>query len=198
MRYNVRYVTVFITGILLSLFFTGKVNAQQEQSSLISVTPSIIQLDFQIDPAEAELYYKNNTNQPIELSLSASDFTELEDGYKVAFLEGKDAQNYKYRLSSWITFEKNTLIIEPHETEKVKVFINKNALSPGGHYASLLARLSVTKQDSTIAIQGVLSSLLFVRTNTGKENELAQIDKAIPLRDWLIFPKSFKTRGIQS
>src|SRR5258708_15217674 len=94
--------------------------------NVITVTPSLFLLDLQKDKPEIEYYYDNGTNQTIELALSASDFKPLEDGYKISFIQGKAADSYKYRLSSWITFEKNTLIISPHSSETVKLFINKD------------------------------------------------------------------------
>ena len=86
------------------------------------------------------LTYANNTKSEINLVLSVQDFTELEDSYKIDFLTGKDSANYKYSLSSWISFENKNLDLAPGEKKSVKVFIDKNRITKGGHYASILPK----------------------------------------------------------
>ncbi|HWY79302.1 MAG TPA: hypothetical protein VNW29_03000 [Candidatus Sulfotelmatobacter sp.] len=184
---------IFFLFLMASLLFPKGITAQTTKN-LISVTPSLIHLDLQTDAPETELVYTNDTNQTILLTLSAADFTELEDGYTLSYLEGRNAKNYRYRLSEWITFEKQILTISPHKAESVKVFINKKHLTPGGHYATILARLISKKDNKNIQLQGVLSSLLFIRTNTGQENEEALIQRFFPVQEWFAFPKTFLLR----
>jgi hypothetical protein len=164
------------------------------QNNAVSVSPSILHLDLQSDQSEAKLYYKNTGKETVELTLSASDFTELEDGYKLSFLEGKDAKNYKYSLSSWIDFDKKTLIVDPGETGTITVFIKKERLTPGGHYGAVLAQISNKNPAGNVVINSSLSSLIFVRTNTGKENEQGKIEKFTQVRSWIDFPESFVMR----
>ena len=70
--------------VILLLFFKENSFAQGKG---ISVTPSIIHLDLAVDPPEYVLTYENNTNADITLLLSLSDFNELEESYKINFLE---------------------------------------------------------------------------------------------------------------
>lgn len=178
----------------LLLLFTPSPTFAQTPTNTLTVAPSIIRLDLATDKPEAELSYTNTSKQTIELTLSASDFTELEHGYKPAFLDEKNAENYKYSLSSWISFDKQTLVIEPNGTETVTVFINQERLTPGGHYGSILAQ--ITNQDTTeaVQVQGALSSLLFVRTATGKEHEAGKIATFAPEKTLFAFPQSFVFR----
>jgi LPXTG-motif cell wall-anchored protein len=124
----------------------------------------------------------------LSLELSAQDFTELEESYRISFLEAKDAANYKYSLSSWISFENKNLELSPGEEKSVKVFIDKNRITLGGHYASILAKVKQTESDKKININPVLSSLLFVRASTGREIERGQINSVKPQRSGLGFP----------
>ncbi len=181
---------VFITLFLL-LLSTPSLLAQKKG---ISVTPSIIHLDLAVDPAEYTLTYQNNTNADITLSLSLSDFNELEESYKINFLEEKDAKNYKYSLSSWVTFENNRLQLSPNESKSVKVFIDKDRITKGGHYASILAELEQNEDEKKVQIRGVLSSLLFVRASTGKEIEDGKIRSLRPQRDGIEHPDTFILR----
>ncbi len=164
------------------------------QKNGISVTPSIIHLDLAIDPNEYTLTYENNTNSDISLSLSLSDFNELEESYKINFLEKKEAKNYKYSLSSWVTFENNILQLSPNEKRSIKVFIDKDRITKGGHYASILAEIEQSEDEKKVQIRGVLSSLLFVRASTGKEIEDGKIRSLRPQRDGIEHPDTFILR----
>lgn len=157
------------------------------QKNALSVTPSLLQLDLATDKPEAQLTYTNTTNQTLIVSLSASDFAPLEDGYKLSFLSQKDAKNYQYSLSSWIDFSEKTLIIPPQSAKEVTVFIAKDKLTPGGHYATILA--SVTgDENSSVQINTVMASLLFVRTNTGLEKDEGNIAGISVDQDILNYP----------
>jgi len=160
----------------------------------LTVAPSIIHIDLATDPAEYELTYINNTKGEMDLSLSAQDFTMLEDSYKIDFLTGKDAASYKYSLSSWISFENNNLFLAPGEKKSVKVFIDKNRITKGGHYASILAKIVQPENKTQISINPVLSSLLFVRASTGKEVEDGTISSFEPVRDGIEYPDTYALR----
>ncbi len=142
----------------------------------ITVTPSIISIDLATDQPQAALTYTNETAETIELHLSAADFAPLEDGYKLQFLEEKDARNYKYSLSSWVHFELNDMTLNPKEAKTIKVFIDKDRLTTGGHYGTIQAKWTRSKDKSQVPTNIILSSLLFVRTAHGNETEEAQID----------------------
>jgi len=181
---------VFITLFLL-LLSTPSSFAQKKG---ISVTPSIIHLDLAVDPAEYTLTYENNTNADITLLLSLSDFNELEESYKINFLERKEAKNYKYSLSSWVTFENNRLQLSPNEKKTIRVFIDKERITKGGHYASILAQVEQNNEEKKVNVRGILSSLLFVRASTGKEIEDGKIRSFRPQRDGIEHPDSFILR----
>lgn len=170
-----------------SLFLLAPVCFAQEQT--LSVTPSIVRLDLSTDQPQAEIFYTNNSRNVVELSFEAQDFTQLEDGYKLSFLDQKNAQNYKYRLSSWVYFSSQNLILNPGEKESVTVFINKDRLTPGGHYSTILAHIA-TKQNNagTITLQSTLASLLFVRTNSGVENEDGTLPTFTVIQDSIFLP----------
>ncbi len=169
-------------------------NAQAQVQPGITVMPSIAHIDLAVDPSEYELTYTNNTNSEITLNLSVQDFTELEESYKITFLEGKEASNYKYSLSSWISFETRSLELSPKEKKSVKIFIDKARITKGGHYASILAEIVQPDNKKQVNVKAVLSSLLFVRASTGQEIEDGLISTFKPLRDGVEYPDSFILR----
>jgi len=175
------------------LLFTSP--ALADQTGSITVVPSIVQLDLATDKPQAEIIYKNNTPQTVQLSFFASDFTQLEEGYKISFLSQKDAQNYQYSLSSWVSFSSTNLVLEPGQSGNIIVFVSPDKLSPGGHYGTILAQIETKKDaDKNLQIQGILSSLIFVRTNTGREIEKGNIQTFQPIRSFFDFPQSMLLR----
>lgn len=185
--------------ILLSLVFSlmSAPVAQAQTPKGITVYPSIIHIDLATDPPEYELTYVNNTGGEINLKLSVEDFTELEDSYRINFLTGKDAANYKYSLSSWISFENNNLFLGSGEKKSVKIFIDKDRITKGGHYASILAEIAQPENKKQVTVKVVLSSLLFVRASTGKEIEGGKISDFTALRDGIEYPSGYQV-GFQN
>jgi len=184
----------FLVAFLTFAFLLLNSPAHAQTQPGITVTPSIIHIDLATDQPEYSLTYFNNTKAAISLSLSAQDFTELEDSYKISFLEGKDDSNYKYSLSSWISFESKNIELDPGETKSVRIFIDKNRITEGGHYASILAEIQQPEAQGQVAVKAVLSSLLFVRASTGKEIEDGKISDFNALRDGIEYPNEYEVR----
>lgn len=187
--------TIFISifSILSLLVFSKDASGQAKQG--ITVTPSIIRLDLSTDAPEAEFYYKNTTKNQVELAFSAQDFSELEEGGRVKFLSEKDAKNYRYGLTSWISFEKQSMTITPNEEQKIKVFISKDKLTPGGHYATIQAQIKQSAEgEGQVPVRAILSTLIFVRAATGNEREELSLQSAEALRTLLGFPDTFLLR----
>ncbi len=184
-------ILILLIPLLLSHF---ALPAFAQTPASITVTPSIMRLDLSTDPPDYEIIYKNNQSFPIDLNFSAQDFSELEDAGRINFLEPKDAANYKYSLSSWISLEKSSLSLNPGEEGKLKISVDKSRLPQGGHYASILAQIQQKETQGNVKIQGVLSSLLFVRAGTGAEVEEGQIQEFKMQREALSFPENFSVK----
>jgi hypothetical protein len=181
-----------ILTFFLSLFLLHPMQAFADTPpQYITVTPSIIKLDLATDPPQADISYTNTTANTIELHVSVADFAPLEDGYKLQFLEGKDAKNYKYSLSSWVHFETNDITLNPKETKTIKIFIDKDKLTTGGHYGTIQAEWTREKDQSPVPTNLIISSLLFVRTAHGNETEEANINEFKQIQDYSLFPESF-------
>lgn len=183
---------IFLASSFYFLFSSlPAAHAQTPEQKGITVSPSIIHIDLATDPAEYTLTYTNNTGAEIDLLLSAQDFSEIEGTYQLNFLNQKDAANYKYSLSSWLSFENNNLLLSRGEKKTVKIFINKDRITKGGHYASILAQIQQPESKSAINVLPTLSSLLFVRASTGQEIEDGKISDFTPLRDGIEYPDTY-------
>lgn len=182
---------IFLVALLL--FFTVKPVFAATSSSL-TVVPSLAQIDLATDKPEAVLTYKNSGSVALNISFSTQDFTAFEDGYKIKYLTENDAKNYRYSLSSWISFEQKSIRINPHEEKQVKLFIDSTRVTKGAHYASILAQIDQDDNGQKIAVRGILSSLLFVRASTGQEIESGIIVNLRAVQNFIEFPASFVLR----
>lgn len=189
---QIRFFVVFLLVAIVSCLMTNKVFAQS--SNNVSVSPQLVNLDLSLDLPEAEYSYTNNTSQTIEISLSMQDVKELEDRGIPGLLDQNQSKNYKYGLSSWASFSNSNLVISPGETKKVTVFIDKERLSIGGHYAAVLAEIRQRDDEKSLKVRAILSSLLFVRTGSQLEIEEALITEFNLSQDYLAFPKTSNFR----
>ncbi len=189
-----KYVTTQRVIMVFFCFFSslGFFIAQETNAAgNVSVTPSIIRLDLAQDSEIVDFIYHNSSDETITLRLSVKNFTSLEDGWKVQFTENSDESQLEYSLASWIRFEQDSLILNPGETRTVKVFIDKEQLSPGGHYASVIAEIQPdTTTPETLSLKYALSSLLFVRGATGSYHASGSIEKVTVNSNWYSFPDS--------
>ena len=154
----------------------------------ISVTPSIARIDLHQDPDTAEIIYTNRSKEAMSLHLQVKNFSALEDGWKVSFLPDNNSENFQYSLSSWIKFDNDTVLLAPQESKTVKIFIDKQNLPPGAHYASIQATIQQDNAPGTLGLKGILSSLLFIRGSTGQEIVSGTIQKLILPTTHFSFP----------
>ena len=154
----------------------------------ISVTPSILRIDLHQDPDTAEIIYTNRSKEAVSLHLQVKNFSALEDGWKVSFLPDNNSENFQYSLSSWIKFDNDTVLLAPQESKTVKIFIDKQNLPPGAHYASIQATIQQDNTPGTLGLKGILSSLLFIRGSTGQEIVSGTIQKLVLSTTHFSFP----------
>lgn len=169
-------------------------SAQTTYPEGITVIPSIKHIDLASDPPEYSIRYINNTAADLKLELSVQDFSEIDEDYSVNFLEPKDAENYLYSLSSWISFENKNIELSAGDQREIKVFIDDDRITKGGHHAIILAKVTQENIDEQINITPIISSLLFVRASTGREIETGEILTFRPKRSLVNFPENFILR----
>ena len=187
-----KYALLFFLVCAFYIVCTPQTFAQSQNS--ITVSPQLIELDLSKDLPEAEYTYSNNTKETIELTLSMQDVKELDDRGIPGLIEGDEAKNYKYGLTSWAEFSNKNLVLPPGQSQKVTVFIDKERLTLGGHYAAVLAEIKQLDDKKAVRLRAILTSLLFTRTNTGLEAEDAEISSFYFLQNFYNFPKSSSFR----
>ena len=144
-----------------------------------------------------EIEIGNKSLQEATFEISVVDFGSLDETGGLAFITANSDKNEKkYALASWVTLEKNSLTVLPGKSEKVKMTIlNRESLSPGGHYGAVLATVKSSDQGvaETVGINQSLASLIYVLKTGGEVVDLSlnrvEFDKNI-----LKFPETIKLR----
>lgn len=175
---------------LVFLFIPLRVSAQ-EISGGITVNPAYIDVELEKSSGfeEFEIEYTNNSNDAIELEIFPIDFRQTDERGVIGFL-GEESKNYRYALSSFLSFETNSLQLEPGETKTILARVNNRLdLSPGGHYASVIARLVTddVNNDGDTKIALATSVLVYMIKKGGEQYHLTLKDV-----DWPSSPVVFE------
>ncbi|HSX35789.1 MAG TPA: hypothetical protein VLH84_02535 [Patescibacteria group bacterium] len=172
----------------------------------ITLTPAVINLDLQKGQTRAsfDIQVSNNTSEPQALTISSIDFRSLNETGGVAFIGSEASEfDHKYGLASWLDLGNGSVELAPGQTKTVSVAVdNRMDLSPGGHYAAVLFRSagvsSVTGGANPVAINQVVSSLVFVRKTEGAKFSIGLEQLSVP-RGWFRLPSAinvvFKNTG---
>ncbi|MEX2054579.1 MAG: hypothetical protein WD972_00215 [Candidatus Andersenbacteria bacterium] len=169
------------------------------QNSGVSISPAFQEVIVTPEAPQQPFTVRLTNNTAVEqtVRLSVLDFGQLQESGGIAFL-GTDIRSLeqKYGLASWLSLERDVLSISPGETaELTTTIINKESLSPGGHYAALVATFSDEQDvvEENVSLQQALSSLVFVRKVGGEVYGLTvagvQTDTA-----WLSLPTTVQIR----
>lgn len=163
----------------------------------ITVSPALTELDLATDPGAFVLKYTNSAGTPVQLSFRSQDFTSLEEGWRVKFLDPGDPATYRYSLSSWLQFSPPSLLLQPGQSGSLQVSVRSDSLSAGGHYGTVTADISTAPPPdaATVEIKSQLVSLVFVRASTGHERDAGKIAGfSSPHRQLISLPDSYLLR----
>ena len=193
-------IILIILGVVTSWWQPVGVMAGETKREVgFNLSPSFNEIVLNKDESEKSFILKitNNTELSENFRLSVMDFGSLEESAGAAFIATKKSElENKYALASWVSLEKDAVVVDPGKTIPVKVSIlNKESLSPGGHYAAVLINLE-NRPEGAKEIVGVnqsYASLIFVKKTGG---EIYKMDlKNIEVDgNWLNVNKTVKMR----
>jgi hypothetical protein len=157
------------------LTFPFRIYAQSPNGSL-RAEPAFTEvvLNQPDEEKSVAIEYKNDSTSPVSLELFPLDFKQQDETGVISFL-GKDAGSFSYSLSSFLTFPVTTLELQPQEKKTVQIAVkNRPDLSPGGHYAAIIARQrNDQRSQSDTAISPSLSTLILLRKTGGERFNLS-------------------------
>ncbi len=134
-----------------------------------------------LTPAQADSSFiitlTNTTVADLPLRLSVVDFGAANENGAVTFLPTTDNLQRKYGLASWMSLEKDSLVLAHGTSQRVKVTIeNKASLSPGGHYGAVIFQVDNKLGSNDIQPQvdftKAVSTLVLVKKTGGERQSL--------------------------
>jgi hypothetical protein len=185
------FVAIFIATLI------GSPHASRAQNAAgITVTPVVD--TFNIEPAQTVTRTVRVIN-PVARSLTlyprVLDFhTDNENG-QPQFYNVKEKKS-PYAMSTWATFSKPFLRIEPNEEEKFDVLITAPTdADPGGHYAAILFSTEEPKLDEDVSQIGVIGLVgtLLLATVPGAVDERLLLQEFTAPRFLISPPANFTT-----
>lgn len=161
------------------LYFGGSSAAAisaNNKSSGISISPFVQEII--IDASDVEKSYTlrltNNTSVVQTIALRAQDIGSLNETGGV-LLEGSKGFSQKYGLTSWLSLEKSSVVIDPGKSAEVLATVsNRETLQPGGHYGAVIATINAVdpKTGNEVTVQQELTSLLLINKAGGAKYDL--------------------------
>jgi len=151
-------------------------SSAQGKNSGFSISPFFQEITLEENQAGADFYLEveNNKSYPAVFRISTVDFGALNQSGGVAFLGNSEDFSQKYGLSSWMNLEKDAIVINPGETQEIKVSLeNRKALSPGGHYGAVLFKMEENgnkqnEEADSVSLNPSFASLVFLRKLGGE------------------------------
>lgn len=150
----------------------------------VELVPAYLEvtLDKPGETKQIQLFLTNHTQKQITLQLFPIDFKQQEPNGITTFI-GQQEKNYSYSLASFLSFETDTVVIDPGQKQPVTIQVaNRKDVSPGGHYAAVVAKLVTENQDksSTTYLAPAVSSLIYLRKTGGEKFSLGLKDVSWP------------------
>lgn len=147
----------------------------------ITIEPSILDVTLPEASSQADLSFTltNNTDKPVSLEFFPIDFKQQDEFGRIALLSKDAAGSYSYSLSSFLSFDTNSIDLVPGEKKTIiATATNRSDLSPGGHYAAVVARLIQTGDATTVS--PAVSSLILLRKTGGERFNISLKDVQWP------------------
>ncbi len=136
----------------------------------------------------------NHSPSVQELDLTTRDFGSLNDTGGILLKGSTDSYSQHYGLTSWLTLEDDTVVLQPGEARAIVVSVNnRQDLQPGGHYAAVVASVKNLDDQSGnhVVVNQQLLSLILVDKQGGEHYDL-KLESVEQNGNWLHLPNDIK------
>ncbi|MBP6882500.1 MAG: hypothetical protein KBC15_03025 [Candidatus Levybacteria bacterium] len=173
-----RYTSLLLLAFLVSIFAP-----QAHAKDGIQVSPAFLEVDITKpgERKEVSVQVTNKTAREVTLDIYPLDFRQKDEFGSIGFL-GLD-NSYSYSLSSFLSFATRQLILKPGETRDIVATItNRDDLSPGGHYAAVVAKEASSKErvDDMTSVSPSIAALLLIHKVGGERFNASVINSSWP------------------
>ncbi len=189
---------VIFTTILL-VFAKAQESFAQSPNQGLEISPAFkdITIENSSEVKTIDLTLTNHTNAPLTLEMFPIDFKTQDEFGNLSFL-GANSGSYSYSLSSFLSLESNRLDLSPKQKKVFRVQItNRDDLSPGGHYAAIVAKMVTAQGDNkslSTAVAPSVSSLILLRKSGGERFNLSLVDVDYPQLVSMSNPKTLNLK----
>jgi len=164
--------------MLFMAFFGGAVSAQVPQRRAITIEPFLQEVILEPNDASKNftVTVTNNTTSVFNFNALPVDFGSLSETGGI-FFQGSESLKLanKYGLANWIELEKTNYSLQPGQKETINVrLMNRNDLSPGGHYGSIFLNTSSSSNPgSNVSFRQSISSLVLAIKRGGERYDMS-------------------------
>lgn len=151
--------------ILLSFFLLAPHKALAKN---ITIAPAYQEIELKKgDEVTSNITLTNDTEKPITFNLFTLNFAQNDKGL-IEFL-GRDSTSYSFALASFINLPQDSVTVEAGTKETISFTIkDRQDLSPGGHYAAVVAQAEGAEVKGSAQFTPALASLLLLRKTGGE------------------------------
>lgn len=180
------------TAVALSvacLLLAMCVRVQAATKGTLEVAPAFIDVTL-AKPGEEKkipITYINHSDKSIRLQLFTIDLKQKDSNGIPSFIN-ESGTSLSYSLSSFLRLETESVSVDPNEKRIVNVSaLNRDDLSPGGHYAAVIARvMSDEPTAGKTTVSPSVSTTILLRKSGGESFNLSLKSSNWPAA-WLVF-----------
>ena len=180
------------TAVALSvacLLLAMCVRVQAATKGTLEVTPAFIDVTLS-QPGEEKkipITYINHSDKSIRLQLFTIDLKQKDSNGIPSFIN-ESGTSLSYSLSSFLRLETESVSVDPNEKRIVNVSaLNRDDLSPGGHYAAVIARVMADEPTAgKTTVSPSVSTTILLRKSGGESFNLSLKSSNWPAA-WLVF-----------
>jgi hypothetical protein len=189
--------TLLVLGVLLQN--TSGISALTPQgtgSNALSLSPFLQNITVSESDTTKSFNLELTNHSPTvqELDLKTRDFGSLNDTGGILLEGSADDYSQHYGLTSWLTLEADTVVLQPGEARSIVVSVNnRQDLQPGGHYAAVVASVKSLDDQSgnKVVVNQQLLSLILVDKQGGDHYDL-KLKSVEQNGNWLHLPNDIK------
>ncbi len=170
-------VLVFMIGVCLLYF---QPTYAESAVDLKGLTLSPLRTELEISPGtslDGVLTVKNSTDKPMTVSLTAEEFSVINQQYDYAFTAESN-------MAKWVRFTPIEVDLTVGETKDVKYSVGVPlSAEPGGRYISLFASTDTASSNSAVKSRQRVASLLYITVS----GQVTRVGNLVSLSSpWLI------------
>jgi hypothetical protein len=146
----------------------------QKVSAETTISPTWLELELGPDSTSttSAVSIANTSQNTLTVTLSAFEIRQEDEFGSVSFVTQPQVQSNSF--NTFFSFNPSTFELQPNQKKSVSVSVrNSPDLKPGGHYASLLAKLTTDESLPQPRISPALSTLVLLRKTGGERYQLS-------------------------